>query len=416
MPNPKSMSLSSLLKSISASSLLALLLLSLTFRTWSYLDEYFLRILSPITQFVRENGYVVSGWLLTVTIITLTLFVPRNRFRFFWTPMYIHLVPVFIFRLKLYFENQELVNMLLSIILILAVIVCFGACIPSVIRTEILTAYSVNCVLFWAGTMWALVSLWEWNYNAGGVIWQDRFLGISGHPNHAGLVVGVACAACTGVMLVAETKRAKVFYGLGAAFLLGMTIWTGSRTAAVVLACAWGAMLLERKLAILLTAVVLSGILWLVVSESDLRVTTAADDVRAISTENTRIGAWESLWGAFSQNMLLGGSRDIVGSENSILLVLARTGLTGGIPFLLSFSLILREAYFLMGRCSSAHWFSSEKTAGAIILGIMVGGVFEGYLKDEFSFPIFALYLLLAVGRATKAARLFPTAQRQGTG
>src|SRR3954466_5984180 len=110
------------------------------------------------------------------------------------------------------------------------------------------------------------------------------------------------------------------------------------------------AMFLNRKIAAVLISVIAIGLIWVIVTGSHIKAPEDIDDVRALSTENTRLDAWESMWTSFSENLLLGAGSQVIGSENSLLLILARTGLVGGIPFMLSCSLMIYEAYRLLGR------------------------------------------------------------------
>lgn len=62
--------------------------------------------------------------------------------------------------------------------------------------------------------------------------------------------------------------------------------------------------------------------------------------------------------------------------------------LKSGRCFLLSI-----QAYMLLG---SRSWQAgpAEKASGAILIALLVGAVFEGNLRAEFSYPVFAVYLL----------------------
>jgi len=393
--------------------LLTALLFSLTFRSWNYTDEFFFRALSPPTEWLRENGYGISGMLLILVAAYYSYRGPAGSFRMVWTPMYVQLAPVIIFRLKLNFENGETKGMLLSLALAVTVAVCFGASIPSALRCRILTSRGINLAIFATGILWSGVSLFEWEYNEAAVVWNTRFQGIAGHPNHAGLLLAICGIVGVGLAVIAERKAIRVLYAIGALIMLLLIYWTASRTAVVVFVVGVTALILERRRAVVIIALMMAAVCGTILSGMFMQAPDSMEDIRVVSTQNTRLEVWENLWTTFTKNVGIGAGETVVGSESSVLLILARTGLVGGIPFAISCWLMLREAYRMLGCREGEKRVTDPRIAGAIIIAVLAGGVFEGYLKDEFSFPIYTVYLLLVSGKRFAPVSL-PVQRRMG--
>jgi hypothetical protein len=213
------------------------------------------------------------------------------------------------------------------------------------------------------------------------------------------VVLAITAASVLGLTRNVQRVWSKIGCAILMLALILLLIWTGSRTGIVVLVTAIACVLLPRPLALVLVATMV--LIACVVIVQNVYVSDSLMDnaeFRALSASNTRQAVWDSLWTEFTTHWLLGGDPINTPSESSLLVVLARTGITGGMVFFLSLSLMFREAYGLLGSSVPGATGAFDRVAGAIILAILVGGVFEGILRDEFSFPIFTLYTLLAIG------------------
>jgi hypothetical protein len=118
---------------------------------------------------------------------------------------------------------------------------------------------------------------------------------------------------------------------------------------------------------------------------------------RLLDVSDTRSQAWGEMLRQFRRSPLVGVSgEEAQYSENSYLLVAARTGLIGIIPFTIGM-IIVASSLLKLQRLRS--YLGEEKLLAdlitASITGLAVGGMFEGYLYATFSFPLFSTFIFL---------------------
>ena len=163
---------------------------------------------------------------------------------------------------------------------------------------------------------------------------------------------------------------------------------------------AFGVILLFRfRLGKLAVALVICSVLvfTLIRLLDEVGITTIA--TRLLDTTDTRSQSWASMFRTFLESPLVGkDASETAGSENSFLLIAARTGLLGLIPFLTGAVLVLIGLLRLqrMRRYLGEHQLLADLvTAGT--LSVFLGAMFEGYLFATYSFPTFVLYMYIAL-------------------
>jgi O-antigen ligase len=186
----------------------------------------------------------------------------------------------------------------------------------------------------------------------------------------------------------------RVVIVVSISLMLVMLVWTGSRTGAVMFLVGF-AIMFRRRLgvsAVLIIALVAGGLLaWQLINPGEDTAT------RIVSTENTRIGVWTSLLQDFLSSPVVGVTSQ-TWSENSYLLVAARAGIVGLVPFAIALALLwkaLIQIQFLRRSLGSAAIMGDLVIAASISL--LVGAFFEGFLYGTLTIPVLALYVYFAV-------------------
>lgn len=247
----------------------------------------------------------------------------------------------------------------------------------------------------WAGILFLIGVMAQLAINPSGEIWNGRFYGTTGNPNHCGVLLAITSLATLYLMLRPGAKfKARVFYGAVAVVMVVLLLWTGSRTSMLTLMVGLVVQFRRRFGAIVVLCMV-GAIVALAIWQ-----TSSADSssMRMFTTTNTRTQIWRLMVDEFMSSPLLGVHEDASGTENSYLLVAAHAGLAGLIPMLIALGtlgLTVRRVWKHHRRLQQFEPLFD--VVFGLIAGELTGALFEGYLYGVYSFPVLSLYLCFAL-------------------
>jgi hypothetical protein len=175
-------------------------------------------------------------------------------------------------------------------------------------------------------------------------------------------------------------------------------VWTGSRTG--IIATLVGVLLFFRaKLGRFLGVGILVGIFVLLSMQIYTESTAGFTDLFARG--DTRSHVWGLLIQGFLDNPMWGSMTEQFGAaESSYLSVAGSLGLYGVIPLATFMAITARQLYKLERArkyLGDEIMLANLVTAG--IISLAVGAIFEGYLLGLLAFPVFVLYIYLALLR-----------------
>jgi hypothetical protein len=233
----------------------------------------------------------------------------------------------------------------------------------------------------------------DWLLGGGYSPYSLRFYGTADHPNFLGVQLAVCCLALIALRRSSSWWRYLTKIALGGAGLWLLYL-TGSRTGIVVLISGVAAnfALTERA-----PKTVLVG-LFVLLAAAIAYVNGAFGNLDAIEVYNrggvnTRYGPWAQLWDQIQQAPWLGLGHFPSSAESSPL----RGWATLGIAYPVVLLLVLGFACSHAGRTAKAGELWRVAPLAAIGAGITAGAVFEGYLLDASSLPLYGWLLALAV-------------------
>ena len=247
------------------------------------------------------------------------------------------------------------------------------------------------------GLFFVAASLVQYAVNPGQVVWHTRLIGVAGNPQHAAMTLAVSLTPTA--YLVAsphETRWFKTALACGAGFFVVLLIWTGSRTGLLVSTISLAVLFRQRIRGVVLLCLLGGAFTFLALQ---IYQEAGASAGRLLSTEDTRSAAWGRMYSDFMSSLFVGlPQEESAFSENSYLLVAARTGLMGLIPFLLAVALVLVSLVrVLPSRSRMGEYAILVDLVTAGIAGILVGAIFEGYFFSTFSLPVYAFFVYLAL-------------------
>jgi hypothetical protein len=251
--------------------------------------------------------------------------------------------------------------------------------------------------IFAAGAAFVLICTYEYIRSPSSVMQQNRFTGISGNPQFAGIFLAIqsitAFSLCRDPAL---TRWMRMLTGAGAVIFASFVFWTGSRTGMGMLVL--GVAAVNRasimrwiRLAVILIPAFLGWI--------TLFPQTMSNADRARDFTNTREEAFATAWRAFVKNPAFGDPQFGV-IENSYLTVAASTGMIGVAILLLlvwSHSSDVVRAYRYSRRDPSVVPVVDYVIGMTIALG--AGAMFEGFLLGYATASIVFVYITLALTR-----------------
>lgn len=240
---------------------------------------------------------------------------------------------------------------------------------------------------------------------------EFRFVGLTGNPQHAGVLVAFWAVVALWLLLNDRGKVLKFIYlGLLGANLI-MLVWSGSRTGMGMTLIGFGAVMYTRMGKTILFAPVVLIVAYFGV-KAVLNVTGLEIGVdRLASTKDTRSDAWITLIQTGMDSPIFGvGTDEAERSENSWLYAFA----TYGIGLLALTMLIAAAAFIEALRSVRFRWYLApdDRRLLDLCLGIVAmyfaGAVLEGYMVSRVTAPtcFFVVFACLAAGLTRKATLL----------
>ena len=361
-------------------------------------QEWFPNVLIFPLQQMRENTRTITLALLGVLLLPALVAAQGWRPRLISPPM----VAFFVFQVVIALLDTALGDRLrgaMGLGIVTMSFLVFGRCVGGLAKDR-LGAERIVIAVAAAGGLFALASAVQGIIDPDAVKWNGRFYATTANPQFASTTIGWLSAPVAYLLIQSGVKRwlrlaACLTLGLLAVFLL----WTGSRTG--LLMCLVGVALLFRlRLGKFFVAGAAAAVVLVIGLQFFGEEVQGAD--RLLSMQDTRTGAWTSMWRSFQGNPLLGGATsEDFGSENSYLWTAARYGLFGFLPLLVAvasyawFCLKLTAAKRAMGK---SHRLMADLVV-AVIVVVGVGAMFEGYLLGQFNTGVYLLLTFTAVGQ-----------------
>lgn len=225
---------------------------------------------------------------------------------------------------------------------------------------------------------------------------QGRWFGITGNPNHAGLVVALFLPAMLGLLSFRGLRphiRWCVLVLL--ALLVVQVLLTGSRGA--VLTCVIGVVFFYRvRLGRMVLAVVPLGILTMVLLS--IFGETDRNFGRLVSTENTRGAVYSSGIDRFLDNPIFGNPSGFFFVENGYLAIAMHTGLFG-VAIILALVLAgIKLTYSaILARPLLGGYAPVSDAAIAGVAALAANNMVEATLLSNLSQTVFIVYLYVIV-------------------
>ncbi|MGL6096654.1 MAG: O-antigen ligase family protein [Fimbriiglobus sp.] len=222
---------------------------------------------------------------------------------------------------------------------------------------------------------------------------QMRFEGMTGNPQHAAMMFGIALPATVYLAQTGDLGRMRVFWWAVLGLEVLALILTGSRTGLLMLLVLCGIMFRRYLPVAVFTAVAV----YLILGVDDSR---GADQPLSYYTQrgNTREETWIRAIKGFMEEPLFGYQYfegEMIFTENSWLAMAYSAGVAGLIPMVAAavFTVrVLRRARAVPG--SDHH---VVRMATALLAVVLIASMFEAFLLGAIVFPIYALFTLFAV-------------------
>jgi hypothetical protein len=260
------------------------------------------------------------------------------------------------------------------------------------------------------GLIFVITNGYQYVLNSSAIRVQGRFMGTTGNPQAAGLLLAMTIPC---LMFVIQSSPVWNFVKSSWVAILAVVVYflllTGSRTgllmgtASILLfyrnnGKAWFKIVVVL---LILSILILPFLQPDTFSASSTGIDTSVSD-RFSSTSNSREGPWSSMWNAFSNNILFGAPMEgerLGYGESSWLATGANLGLLGFIP-LVCMGLETIRLMFQLNNLSSrnSYYFFQSSTVIAGLGGNLVGSFFEAFLLGNITFSLFSLLLYLIMG------------------
>lgn len=225
---------------------------------------------------------------------------------------------------------------------------------------------------------------------------NPRFFGTSGHPNF----IGVQLALCNLLILFrfgrTNGRLTRILTSIAFLFGIYLMIITGSRTAIVMfiggLVVLYGIGGRGRMKLFILPLFLILGLAYSFVGA------TSPDSLdmygRGEDTTDTRTEAWASMLTDISESPWMGKGVPSGKSENSYLKASKEYGVLYGIILIALVVSRILTLYRFTKTYNGIIYYQGWLT---VISALAIGGCFEGFLDDSFSFPLMVFCLVLSV-------------------
>ncbi|WP_186415248.1 O-antigen ligase [Pannonibacter sp. P2PFMT1] len=336
--------------------------------------DVFLGILCIIFAFsvFRKHSLLISGCIPAVIFIFLQIYIT----------------------MRTSFTSEASIKHLFSIVLFSAAGVMFWNSAARIGKA--LSVESIKIGIYFFSVALILANLFNLLTGHGFVPGVARLFGTSGHPNFLGVQLALCCLVFVDKIVL--TRR--LFRALNTAlFLAGLYLMalTGSRTAIIVFSTGFVAFYVSWRRSFTLPFFAILFIFLFFVSQiSDVALSAFGPAFDRGGAVNTRSEAWSALWERVSASPIWGEGYMRGFTENSIL----RGWAAYGMVFPVVVMTLGSYAVYSLGRYSFSSMGDFYRLYFCIVLGILVGGIFEGYLADTYSTPVLLyLYCLLVCPR-----------------
>lgn len=290
------------------------------------------------------------------------------------------------------YANESATRLVIYLMIFLAM----GVVLPTIWRNQQdiskpLKVLALAVTLYTICTAYEMAFFWEMGFR------QSRWLGITGSPNHAGMIAAIYLPALLGLMSwVGCSKKTRVTLLVVISVLVLQTLLTGSRGA--ILTAIVGVLMFYRirlgKFAIAAIPVaILSMLILNQFNETD------ANFNRLLSTQNTRGHVLEGGYKVFLANPVfgyVGGGFHFI--ENSYLAFVMKTGVIG--LAILTGAIFAFTKMVYVGLRSRAQAGTNAPLLDAGIAGIVAigaNGMIEATFLANLNQTIFAVYVYAAV-------------------
>jgi hypothetical protein len=359
--------------------------------TLSDSGDFTTALIQPL-NWMRENGRMLS-----VLSVSLIIFFPFGKTGFLITKPSVPLFVFFLLQAELlifdFFRDSGLNSndILFRLIIDSVFFVAFVLRMPCWIETSADVKWFVRSAAF-GGVMFILISFVQFLADPARIVWMGRFIGVSEHPNFAGVVFSMTMIFS--VWLIENSKGIfeKIFWiflvivcGLG-------VVWTGSRTSCLMVAAGMAVFMFSDKKWKVFVFAILAGIfvIWQLSSFAEF----SEPINRLVGGENTREEAWGYLFSQYASHPFFGmPTNEIKFSENSYLLI----GLRGGILALIMIFFVLffiGKQSWLFFRNPTHGLFGVERLFFSSMFALFVGSLFEGFLNMTIGYQILLFYSL----------------------
>ena len=388
--------------------LLSLFLVTLTLRPGSLIERFEIRnLVFPLEQ-IRQAGIILSASImLLLGVISLNT---KSRISSDDIPsaLLFQLLLQFYFLIRGLQNSDRQYSLASELVLSLLTLYIFGLEIPSWIRDTRDFGRAIIC-LFIAGAIWSFLSVYQYWRDPSAALWEGRFLGISAHPNSAGVLLAISTPA--GVYMIQRAWKEKRYFVFAVSMLivlleLILLVYAGSRTALLAVLVGAGFMFLPAAFALAIGGAVVMLATAAIVSGSTFIDKYSQSDLRMLSTMNTRGDVWASLLREFQTAPIFGLGYSEA-SEGSFLRIAAIGGIVGLVIYFSGVISLIGDLSRAYSRTIRARLLQMEaKCLIATIVVVATSGVFEGVLLDKFSFPIMSYFIAVSVCRRLRFVSL----------
>jgi O-antigen ligase len=224
---------------------------------------------------------------------------------------------------------------------------------------------------------------------------NPRFFGTSVHPNFIAVQLGL----CSVILFSRIRSLRDVTTIVALAAALGMQVLSGSRTGLLLLIVGLLTYICARQR--FRSTVIVGATFFLAVIVAFIVMFVPGHFLMAFDRGtagiDTRTTAWTALWSAIEAAPLLGHGGDFSqASENSYLRGWAKYGIFYFVVLILLVGVSTRNWIKVV---RSVGYTSAQSMLLALHVGLVIGGLFEGYLVDSFSLPAILFLLTSVFGR-----------------
>lgn len=231
----------------------------------------------------------------------------------------------------------------------------------------------------------------------GSMIWNRRFFGLTANPNFIGMASGVCVVFSFALLSERQTFWHKLLCLIG--FVSGALVCFMSDSRGAMGAALAGCLLIT----VLSAKRAITGIVIVFLIGSAAFFLLSLVDINSIifaHRGNTREQVWEYLYVVARGLPFFGLGSNLPATTNSYLYAIAATGLLGGFFFFMSLIYVFRRSVSIVPLLKSSR---INPIPIKIYIGLstfLIGGaLFEGFMLDSASIPVFTYWFLLAYGK-----------------